>query len=72
MAILPSAFLLLLARALGPINVVHLFGFGFVSFDVFALLIARIVVVFPRLLFARLLLVRILIAGHVALPDSMQ
>jgi hypothetical protein len=53
-----------LTATLYPVNICSLLGFRFASVDGFLGHVAGIVMILPRLLFARLLLVWLLIVGH--------
>jgi hypothetical protein len=53
-----------LTATLDPVNICSLLGFRFASVDGFFGHVAGIVMILPRLLFARLLLVWVLIVGH--------
>jgi len=59
-----ALFILLIVATLFPVSVGRLLGLIFADTDRFAGHVARIVMERPRLLFARLLLVRILVVGH--------
>jgi hypothetical protein len=61
----------LLTATLYPVNICSLLGFRFASVDGFLGHVAGIVMILPRLLFARLLLVWVLIVGHDILPGTL-